>query len=518
MNALRIALVNSPVIAINEPWYDTPTWGRNGLAYLAGYLRQFPGYEIVIIDAKFERLNFQQTVERIKEFSPHVVGFTAFTNEIRPSAYTAALVKDSLPNVITVIGGVHATAIPKATLQEFSSFDIGVVGEGEVTFHELCESIRDGNDFSMLPGLVYRDKDAIVLNESRERVLDQDTIPFPAWDLLPPGEEYWIQTVRGCPFNCHFCMNPNGRVARKRSVANVMDEIELVLSKYKPKRLRFGDELFTVDMARSHQLMDAMYAAGVQDRCSWDCQTHVRFVDVALLTKIKNAGCYRVEMGVETGDEDKLRVMGKGTTMKQILAAGEAARAAGIPFGTFFIVGQPDETRESLKRTIQTAIKLNPDLPIIGIMCPYPGTEVARMAASGEGGYQLLTTNWDEYNKQIGGAMAFANLSRSQIEWIQITAYIKVFLYNYRFWDLAKFIWEFRHSGWKVVKKAIFNRSAFDESHLKPQDYEERLESGRKVTVDDMIAARNSWMGVQKMEMLRARRESPELLKVITVK
>lgn len=518
MQRLKVVLVNPPPIAIVEPWYDTPNWGRNGLAFLAGYLRQFPGFDITIIDAKLERLNFQQVLERIQTIGPHVVGLTAFTNEIKPAAYQAALVKESLPGAVTVIGGAHVTAIPRATLEEFSSFDLAVVGEGEITFHELCQAIRDGEDFRDLPGLAFRDDGRVTLTAERERILDQNLIPAPAWDLLPAAEEYWIQTVRGCPFNCHFCMNPNGRIARKRTIPHVMAEIEHVLETYHPKALRFGDELFTVDMARSHELMDAMIEAGIPDRCTWDCQTHVRFVDLELLSKLKRAGCFRVEMGIETGDEEKLRVLGKGTSMDSILRAGAAARAARIPFGTFFIIGQPNETAASIKSTIDLAVKLNPDLPIIGIMCPYPGTEVSRMAAANEGGYRLLTTDWDEYNKQIGGAMAFANLSRSQIEWIQIFAYVKVFLYNLRFLDLAAFLWRFRSAGWKVVKKALLGKSAYGHSPLRPADYEARLRGGRTVTAEDIIAARNAWEGVQKMEMRRTRRLAPDLLKVITVR
>ena len=218
----RVMLINPPVLAVFEPWYDTPDFGRVGLAYLASYLRQSPGFDIQILDAKFERLGFHEVLKRVIEWQPDVIGLTAYTNEIKPAAYQAALIKRELPNVRTVIGGVHLTSLPQQTLQEFSSFDLGVVGEGEETFSELCQALRSGKDLSNMPGLVYRAGDSIVLTAPRPRILDQDSIPFPAWELLPPAKEYYVQSLRGCPFNCVFCMNPNGRVARQRSVENVI--------------------------------------------------------------------------------------------------------------------------------------------------------------------------------------------------------------------------------------------------------------------------------------------------------
>ena len=148
-------------------------------------------------------------MRRLHRFQPDLVGFTAYTNEIKPAAYQASLVKKSMPHVITVIGGVHLTALPAETLREFPTFDVGVVGEGEITFYELCNAIKQGNDIHNISGLVYHLADGnVTLTAPRPRILDQDSIPLPAWDLLPPAESYFVQSLRGCPFNCVFCMNP----------------------------------------------------------------------------------------------------------------------------------------------------------------------------------------------------------------------------------------------------------------------------------------------------------------------
>lgn len=486
-----------------------PDFGRVSLAYLAGYLRQFPGFSIKIIDAKLERLSFAQVMDEIILFSPDLVGLTAYTNEVKPAAYQAAIIKENLPDVITVIGGVHVTALPKETLMEFSSFDIGVIGEGEVTFYELCTALRDNQSTKTINGLVFRENGSLIQTAPRQRIANQDSIPFPAWDLLPAADTYYVQSERGCPFSCIFCMNPNGKVARKRSIQNVIEELVWIVDSFKPKRISFGDELFSVDMERTKALLKEMIRHGIGEKVSWDVQTHVHYVDAEMFRLFKLASVDRVELGIETGDEEFLRRMGKGTNLDKILSACNAAKKANVKIGTFFLFGQPNETVKTISSTVNLAVKLNPDLPMFGLMTPYPGTEVAKMAANGEGGYKLLTTNWDEYNKQIGGAMEFANLTRGQIEWIQIKAYAKVYLLNKRFYDFFVFLWEYRKGAWQVLKKIVLRRKSL-QNHFdrKPPNYEQVIYSGYSVASHSLTSARNDWAEYQFQEAKRLKLES----------
>ena len=507
---LKVMLVNPPVLSVLEPWYDTPGFGRVSLAYLAGALRRHTGYDVRILDSKLARLDHAEALEEIKSWQPDIVGLTAFTNEIKPAAYLAGLIKRELPDVVTVIGGVHLTALPEQTLEQFPTFDIGVVGEGEETFCELCDAIGAGADLAKVKGLVYRTPTGIALSPGRPRILDQDSIAFPAWDLFPRAERYFVHSLRGCPLNCVFCMNPNGRIARQRSVKNVIEELEWVIETFAPKTISFGDELFSVDMARTHELLDAMIKHRIGERVPWDIQTHVRFVDEALFVKMKKAGVLRVDLGIETGDEEKLKALGKGTNLKMIETARAAARKAGVPIGTFFLVGQPNETVASINKTIKLAVKMNADLPMFGIMTPYPGTEVARLAANGEAGYRLKSTDWEEYNKQIGGALEFADLSRRQIEILQVKAYAKVFLYNLRIVEFLKFVWRYQRGAWSVLKKVLRNSSMAD-LLKRPPDYDEVINSGTDVLADDIVQARMNWSDLQNQEMVRARQASREL-------
>jgi hypothetical protein len=145
-------------------------------------------------------------------------------------------------------------------------------------------------------------------------------------------------------------------------------------------------------------------------------------------------------------------------------------------------------------------------------MVPYPGTEVARMAAQGEGGYKMITTDWDNYSKQINGALEFTGISKRMLEFYQILGYTLIFLCNFRFLDFIRFFWNYRAAGIALVKKVLFNKTA-PEKKLKPDDYEEIINANTTFNADTMIEARRYWKGVQSAEIKRTKTQMPHLLK-----
>lgn len=494
----KVLLVNAPVLGVLDPWYDSPDFGRPSLAYIAAYLRKHDNFEIQIIDAKLEKLSFQEVLDRTLAYAPQVVGFTAFTNEIKPCAYQAALIKEKLPEVITVVGGPHLTALPSDTLQEFPSFDIGVVGDGELTFLELCRTLRQGGDLRCTEGLVFRDADGqIIQTPFRTRIADQDSIPFPAWDLFPKAGTYFVQASRGCPFKCVFCMNHNGRVARTRSVQQVVAEIEWILDTYKPNWIRFGDELWSIDLERSYELLEALSKIRFGERVKWDMTTHVNYVSEKLFALLKQNNVSMVEMGVETGDDQALKSMGKATNRTMILNAFRMAKKHGVPTGALLLLGQPNETMQSIWNTIDLAVEINADLPLLGIMVPFPGTEVSKMAASGEGGYRLLSTNWDDYNKHPGNALEFTSISRAKLERMQLRGYLHIFLRNGRIRDMLRFVWDYRGAAWATLRKAIIPGSRIVSMRTIPADYEQKINTAKSVPVSRLVESRSEWNAIQ---------------------
>ena len=497
----RILLNNPPTNKANEPMYDTPDFGCTGLAAVAGYLRSAADCEVAVVDSKLERLDFEQTLERIEDFRPDVIGFTALTFEIKSAARTAALVRDRLPGVVTVIGGVHVTALPRETLVEFPEFDLGVYGEGEITFAELCRALDAGEDVGGIDGLVRRESGQVRATNPRQRILDLDALPLPAWDLLPRAPHYVIQTVRGCPFDCKFCMNHNGKAVRARSVENVLAEIDWIAKTWEPAGISFGDEIFTIDLERTKAVLKAVIDRGLHDGIEWSSQTHVRYVDEELFALLGRMKVGWVALGIETGDEEILRRVGKGTTVDMILNARNLARRHGVPITSLMVIGHPNETVGSIWNTIKLAAKLNAEEPVFAVMTPYPGTDVAALAARGEAGYRLLSTDWDDYQRQAVGVLRFANLPLWAIGALQLLAYVYVFLRNFRFLDLAGFCWRYRTEGLTILKQIA--RDVFGGAKTPSASPSPRASGVRRETLAEASAAWRKW---QVSELGRARR------------
>ena len=454
---MRVMLINPPPFQRVDQ-YDTPDFPRLGLACVAGALEACGIGPVAVIDAKLERLGYTEVLDRVRSFKPDIVGLTAMTNEVLQAARVAGDLKRISPSIATAIGGVHVSVLPVDTLAEFPAFDYGVVGDGEETFPDLVAALGRSGDPGALPGLVVRRDGTPRLTPARARTDDLDTFGRPAWHLFPQASRYLVSTQRGCPFTCQFCVNPNGKVVRRRSVERVVEEMRGLVERFHAQSFYLCDEVFTLDRARTHRLLDAMIAAGIPRTVCWTAATHVNCVDRELFAKMKTAGCSLCEIGIETGDLAAMAGLGKGVTIERVRAARRDAAAAGLPFGALMILGHPGETWESAQRTIDLAVELNADQTIFGIMVPYPGTAVAEMARRGESGYRLIAADWNDYNKQHGNALELTHLTRGQLELLQAMGYVKVLLGNRRFADFARFSWKFRREGMAVLSKLATGR------------------------------------------------------------
>lgn len=454
---MRVLLVNAPRYRIQEPYYDTPPFPRSTLAFLAAYVRE-AGVDVQVLDCKFDRLGYDEAMKRVEAVNPDLVGFTAFTNEIIQAGRLAARVKAWRPDIKTVVGGVHLTALPERTLREFPQFDYGVTGEGEETLLALIRCRERGAEPDGIPGVCLLDRDGAYRHGGdRPAIVDQDALPMPAWDLFRPAKEYVIHTSRGCAYHCPFCMNPNGRRIRPRSPKKVIQELEWLYNYARPAALFIGDEIFTIPRSRAAAICRMMIDAGLHKKIKWQCHSHVRSIDRELAELLAAAGCFMVNMGIETGDEASLEEIAKGTSLAHIKQTSEMLRQARLPFCAMFILGHANETRETAMKTVDLAVELNPTVAAFGIMVPYPGTRVAEMAARGEGGFILNERDWNDYNKQIGDGLSLVGISRKELEWLQMWGYLKVFLWNKRFWDLTKFAWQYRGEGISLAKKLLRN-------------------------------------------------------------
>jgi len=450
---MKVALINPPP-ATRMEMHDVPDHPHIGLAYLSAYIEK-KGISCKVIDAKLEKLDLNETIAKILKGNFDIVGLTAFTHDIKQAVFIAEGIKKANPEIKTVIGGVHATALPKETLESFRAFDFLVHGEGELTFLELINAIaknRDARYYSDINGIAFREGDIIRMTPFRERIDDLDILALPAWHLFPKTRHYSIMSARGCPYSCIFCMSPYGRKkVREMSPKRVIEELEHTISNYSPERYTFNDETFGFNKERGNQILDSMIEKKFYRETVFDASLRANLVTYDFLKKMKKAGFVMVDFGVESGDAEMLKTIKKGVTLEQTENAVKMAKKAGLKVGVNIIIGHPNETKETAKRTIDYAVKLNGDVTAIGLMVPYPGTEVAEMAKKGEGGYKILSLDWSDYNKQVGNALELKTLSRKEMEKLQMTGYAKILLKNYRFIDFIKFAFKYRKAAFRFL-------------------------------------------------------------------
>jgi len=458
---VNVVLVNPPPPQRTERW-DRPDYPHIGLAYLAATLRvRVHDVPVTVIDGKLERVTAEDVVARLCELEPDVVGLSAMTHEIGITADLAAAVKSALPGAIIVVGGVHPTALPAETLRDFPAFDLAVYGEGEATLVELVRALGASRDADLgdIPGLAWRRDGEIIVNPPRPWLTAEelDALPYPAWDLFPPAHTYPVLTVRGCPFTCIFCARPYGNRVRARSVENILGEFRWLLAEreFRPGYIKVYDETFGINKRHTARVLDGLIDLGLPRRVRWWAQTRISVADEDLLQHMARAGCDYLGFGIESGNPQILRTIAKDIDLDKARRLVRAAQQAGITTEGFYIIGLPHETRDTAWDTIRFAADLNTEFVSIGLMVPYPHTEVYEMARRGEGGYRLISTDWRDFNKQLGNALELDTLSRAEMERLQLIGYAYFFLRNGRLRDFLRFCWTNRVEAWAFARQFV---------------------------------------------------------------
>jgi len=360
-----------------------------GITYIAAILEKI-GVEVKIIDCA-TGVSYEKVFNMIKEEFPDVIGITSTTPAFVNAKKVASFIRSELPRVKTIIGGAQVSALPHETM-ETGLFDIGVLGEGELTIEKLFKNYEN-NDFKELDkinGIVYVNENGIHQNEKQEFINNLDSIPLPARHLLLHPKFYQptpascrrvpyavMITSRGCPAQCTFCDRKIfGESYRMRSTANLFEEIEEVVSKYGVREVRFFDDTFTVKKKRVYEICDEFERRKLN--VIWTCLTKVVNVDGPMLMRMKKAGCWQVLFGLESGDDRMLKLLRKGNTVEKNKKAIRLAKEAGMEVRGDFIVGTPGETWESLERTVQFAIDMKLDYAHFNKFNPLPGSELYR--------------------------------------------------------------------------------------------------------------------------------------------
>ena len=392
-------LDNMKILLINPPFGQEYSVGGSksikrvlnivqplGLAYLAAVLLK-ENYLVSIIDCT-AGISTKSLLKNVSEEKPDLIGITATTPSFGSAESVAKQIRQILPKTIIIIGGAHITAMPESILSS-DAFNIGILGEAEETLLKLVRHIEGYGlkNIEAVKGIVFKSGSELIHTGRRNFIKRLDDLPFPARELLPPLKKYHptpasyrylpyatLITSRGCPCQCAFCDRAIfGNIARLRSAANVLDEIEELINKYKVKEIRFFDDTLTIDKNRVYEICEGLQKRKIN--IHWTCLTGVKFVTEDLLKTMKQAGCWQVLYGFESGDQETLKRLKKGATLEDNIRAVEMSKKAGINIRGEFIVGAPGETLQSMKRTVQFAIDMKLDYAVFNKFVPFPGTE-----------------------------------------------------------------------------------------------------------------------------------------------
>jgi len=354
-----------------------------GLCSLAAVLLE-QGEEVVILDAALEGWSIANTAEALRRTHPDLVGLTSLSASASSTWALARRVKELLPGTPLVLGGPHLTA----NAEEFEfhpEADYVVLGEGETTLAELVAALSTGLDLEQVEGLLFRRGERVIRTSPRALLEDLDALPLPARHLLlmerylpQPNDQYRLPklsliTSRGCPYGCIFCDKAVfGRRYRAQSPARVLRELEHLVTHYGARDIAFLDSTFTVDRTRVLALCEALSARGWD--LSWTCTARANALDEELLSRMKAAGCWRVRIGIESGDDRILRRIDKGTTTAQVRRAVNLADKMGLRPKGFFMLGHVGETYASLAKSIAFALELPLSDVTVQLNTPLKGT------------------------------------------------------------------------------------------------------------------------------------------------
>lgn len=356
-----------------------------GLAYIAAVLER-KGHDVSILDMPALRMN----LENLKKFGSanevDIYGISCTLFSLREGIKCARIIKNVRPKAKVILGGYCTMFSPDTILTKAPFFDFIVRGEGEYTMLELCDALEEKEKIHHVAGLSFKEDGEIFHNPDRPPINNLDELPFPARHLLPNGRYKLhppfgiynpittMEASRGCPYNCIFCCFSHAY--RCRSVNRIVEEIEHVINEYKIKEIYFVDPTFTLDEPRIVQMCDEVIERGL--KFAWTCQTRPDLVSKPLLNKMKEAGCYLISYGIESGSQEILDKLKKDTREEQIEKAITWTREARIRSSAYLIIGSPGETVESVKKTLGLMSQIEPDYVSYSGISILPGTKVYR--------------------------------------------------------------------------------------------------------------------------------------------
>jgi radical SAM superfamily enzyme YgiQ (UPF0313 family) len=341
---------------------------------LIGTYIKSKGYEVKIIDRNIDFFSYK----KINEYKPDVVGITTMTGGMLFDAIEVSkkIKKKWGDDVKVVWGGIHTSLLPEQSLKN-DYVDYITIGEGEVSFHQLLETLKNNTPLEGIKGIGYKKNGQVVLNEDREFIKDLDELPMLDYNLINFKEycrtEITFVTSRGCPFSCAFCYNQryNQRRWRSWSAERTLLEIERATKLTKNKRLKFYDDNFGANKKRLLKILNGLD----RDYSIW-MELRVDALDLEILDELSRFKKIWLFVGVESGSERMLKRMSKHLTLNIIKEKFKLIKNyKNIEVTGSIVIGCPGESKEEIQQSVSLLKELNPTRHSVCIYIPFPGSD-----------------------------------------------------------------------------------------------------------------------------------------------
>lgn len=423
-------------LVIQPPISDEIMWGRFkkgsgyvpplGIMYIASYMES-KGFQCDVLDCLIEKFKIADLRTFLSKNKYDLIGITCMTNSALDAFASAKVAREVCKDAIIALGGVHPTAFPEQTLRECPEADLVVMAEGEQVFVELAKCLHNGNDYYGISGLAYfcKQEKKVKYTACNSLIQDLNSLPFPAYHKVPMKKyiphvtqyidlpNYPVLLQRGCPYLCTYCDHGAvmGKKIRSLSVKRAIENIRHLVENYGAKGIYFLDSVFTV---RRNFAMELLKAIQEQDfKISFACNARADQLDFELLTEMKKAGCWMIQIGIESGNIKSLELIKKASyswafkadpndpngrpyLLNKYEQEIRNCQKLGIQVMASYILGLPGENVEDAENTIKFAKKLATETALFFLPVPYPGSHLLEQARE-DGGLREDVT-WKDYS------------------------------------------------------------------------------------------------------------------------
>ena len=375
------------------------------------------GFEFDLIDMASDRISLDELEKMLEKKIYDVYAFGCIVTGFKYVSHISKTIKKINPNSTIICGNSVATSIPELLLNN-TQVDIAVLGEGDITIVELLRVLENKKSFTEVSGIAFSDGDKIHFTPIRPAIQDLDTIGFPDWEVFNlerylkdnahgVGEEDTVSlplnSARGCPHSCTFCYHVfKGEKYRKYSEKAIIEEIRRLNTAYQCEVISFWDELTFTNLKSVKDRIDAINALGFNFKWGASARAGLfRKEHLEVVRELKESGCQHIAYSLENGSPDILAAMGKRISVAQFIEQSLVLHEGGVPPLTSVIFGYPQETPETIRKTLDICYECN-IYPSVGFLLPLPGTPIYEWAKKAG-----KITNEIDYLMRIGDRQDF---------------------------------------------------------------------------------------------------------------